>query len=48
VPRSLDQTAQALVYAANAAGGRDNISVLLVQAKPRSVFSAGLSQFLRV
>ena len=48
VPRSLDQTAQALVYAANAVGGRDNISVLLVQAKARSVFSGGLSQFLRV
>lgn len=44
--RSLDQIARSLVVAANHAGGRDNISVLLVQAKEASVKRGLLSRML--
>lgn len=45
VPAPLTERAQALVRAANTAGGRDNISVILAQAKAKS---GNLSFFSRV
>lgn len=44
--RSLDQIARSLVTAANNAGGRDNISVLMVQAKEASEKRGLLSRML--
>lgn len=44
--KSLDQGARQLVIAANNAGGRDNISVLLAQAKEASVKRGLLSRIL--
>ena len=44
--RSLDQTARELVVAANEAGGRDNISVLLAQAGEAPVKRGLLSRIL--
>lgn len=44
--KSLDQGARQLVSAANNAGGRDNISVLLAQAKEASVKRGLLSRIL--
>jgi protein phosphatase len=44
---SLPERAHALVHAANNAGGRDNISVILVQAKAKSQSSGFLSRILR-
>ena len=43
---SLEQKARQLIVAANAAGGRDNISVVLVQAKQASVKRGLLSRML--
>jgi protein phosphatase len=44
--RSLEQTAKHLIAAANDGGGRDNISVLLAQAKEASVKRGLLSRML--
>jgi serine/threonine protein phosphatase PrpC len=44
--KSLDQMARSLVGAANNAGGRDNISVLLVQAKEATTKRGLLSRML--
>lgn len=43
-PRSLQARADALIAQANEAGGRDNISALLVQAKAKSEFSGLLAR----
>ena len=43
---SLEQKARQLIVAANEAGGRDNISVVLVQAKQASVKRGLLSRML--
>ena len=43
---SLEQKARQLIVAANEAGGRDNISVVLVQAKQASVKRSLLSRML--
>jgi protein phosphatase len=43
---SLEQKAQQLTDAANAAGGRDNISVLLAQASVRSSGFGRISRLL--
>lgn len=47
VPAPLAERAQALVRAANAAGGRDNISVILAQAKAKSGNLGFFSRVLR-
>ncbi|MFI5443779.1 Stp1/IreP family PP2C-type Ser/Thr phosphatase [Polaromonas sp. UC242_47] len=44
--KPLEQTARQLVVAANAGGGRDNISVLLVRAKEASVKRGLLSRMM--
>jgi len=44
--KSLEQIARQLVAAANDSGGRDNISVLLAQAKEASVKRGLLSRML--
>lgn len=46
-PLSIDQHAQALVDAANGRGGRDNISVLLVQAQAQPEKRGLISRLLR-
>lgn len=46
-PGTLEQKAQALIDAANANGGRDNISVLLSQASDKAAKGGLLSRFLR-
>ena len=44
---TLSEKTQALIQQANAAGGRDNISVILVQAKAKSGHPRFLSRFFR-
>jgi serine/threonine protein phosphatase PrpC len=46
VPGSLEQKVQQLVDAANANGGRDNISVLLAQANSGSIKRGLISRLL--
>lgn len=46
-PKPLAERAEALVRIANTAGGRDNISVILAQAKAKSVHSGFFSRVLR-